>query len=72
MTIELPINLKQEVVVSVQISDIIQAVEQCSVTKQWNLLSILINSLALSQSQLEPQQVKLVKEYLQKKLDQLG
>lgn len=78
--VQIEVDINEKVDVNIHVNDILYAVNRLPLVKKWNLVGGLITHLKLSKKDedgdpvepediLNPEQVQLIKTYLEKQLD---
>lgn len=70
-SIQVPVQVNQEVVATVDISDVIEAINELPMARRWNYVASLLNHALAEQHTLTDSQKELIKKWLQGKLDSL-
>lgn len=67
-SIEVSVNIHQQVTVDIEIYDVLSAINDLPITKRWSYLGTIMNQLKLDLSDLTEDQKEIVKKFLEANL----
>jgi len=70
-TVNVEVRVNQKVDVDVELYLVIDAINELPITKRWNYVASIINSLPLETNEMTLEQKKITKKYLLTRLEKL-
>lgn len=67
-TIDIEVKINSKLNVTVHIGDVIEGINETPMKRRWNYISLILNNVELSSSDLTEEQKGIIKKYLNDKL----